>query len=262
MEEIQQEEKTNRRKTQRGNTKEKSRDKSLKQKTLRALEACEISGTGAMLTSMMSSDANRILIAEDHYVSRHLLERNLSNWGFSVVSAENGEAALRILDSDDAPPLAILDWMMPKLDGVEVCQRVRARRDRPYVYLLLLTAKSQKEEVAAGLEAGADDYVIKPFDPDELRARLKVGQRVVNLERTLAKKVEDLEKAASDVRKLKSLLPICMYCKSVRDDQDYWHQIDEYIHSEVGTDFTHGVCPKCMAKVQKQLDAQRGHVEG
>ncbi len=150
----------------------------------------------------MSADANRILIAEDHYVSRHLLERNLTNWGFSVVSAEDGEAAFRILDSDDAPPIAILDWMMPKVDGAEVCRRVRARKDRPYVYLLLLTAKSQKEEVAAGLEAGADDYVIKPFDPDELRARLKVGQRVVNLERTLAQKTADLEQALEEIRKL------------------------------------------------------------
>jgi len=206
----------------------------------------------------MSADPNQILIAEDHYVSRHLLERNLSNWGFSVVSAEDGEAALKILAADNAPPIAILDWMMPKLDGVEVCQRVRALKDRPYVYLLLLTAKSQKEEVAAGLEAGADDYVIKPFDPDELRARLKVGQRVVNLERTLARKITDLEQAIADVRKLKELLPICMYCKSVRDDKDYWHQIEEYIHSETGTDFTHGVCPKCLTKLQKKLDAKRG----
>jgi DNA-binding response OmpR family regulator len=205
----------------------------------------------------MSADPNRILIAEDHYVSRHLLERNLSNWGFSVVSAEDGEAACKILDSEDAPPIAILDWMMPKVDGVEVCRRVRARKDRPYVYLLLLTAKSQKEEVAAGLEAGADDYVIKPFDPDELRARLKVGQRVVDLERTLARKVKDLEQAVSDVRKLKELLPICMYCKSIRDDQDYWHQIEEYIHSETGVDFTHGVCPECMAKMQKQIAAKK-----
>ena len=209
----------------------------------------------------MTADPNKILIAEDHQVSRHLLERNLTNWGFNVVSAEDGEAALRILDSDDAPSIAVLDWIMPKLDGLEVCQRVRAVRNRPYVYLLLLTAKSQKEEVAAGLEAGADDYVIKPFDPDELRARLKVGQRVVNLERTLAAKVADLEQALTDVRKLKELLPICMYCKSIRDDKDYWHHIEEYIHSETGTDFTHGICPKCMAKMQKQLGEEIGQVE-
>ncbi|MEI6350901.1 MAG: response regulator transcription factor [Verrucomicrobiota bacterium] len=202
-------------------------------------------------------DTNRILIAEDHYVSRHLLERNLTNWGFNVITAEDGEAAINILDSDDAPPIAVLDWMMPKMDGVEVCERVRARKDRPYVYLLLLTAKSQKEEVAAGLEAGADDYVIKPFDPDELRARLKVGQRVVDLERTLARKVTDLEHALADVRNLKSLLPICMYCKSIRDDKDYWHRIEEYIHSETGTDFTHGICPNCLKKLEDHIDPRQ-----
>ena len=198
----------------------------------------------------MVPEANRVLVAEDHYVSRHLLERSLHNWGFTVVTAEDGEEALAILESDDAPSLAILDWMMPKMDGLEVCARVREHANRPYVYLVLLTAKSQKEEIAAGLQAGADDYVIKPFDPDELRARLTVGQRVVVLERVLARKGADLEAALADVKRLKSLLPICMYCKSVRDDQDYWHTIDEYIHQETGTDFSHGICPECMAKLQ------------
>lgn len=199
----------------------------------------------------MIPDTIRILIAEDHHVSRHLLERNLQNWGFEVITAEDGEAAAEILESPGAPSLAVLDWMMPKMDGVEVCQRVRGHAGRPYIYLIMLTAKSQKEEIAAGLEAGADDYVIKPFDPDELRARLKVGQRVVELERALDKRVRDLETALADVKKLKSLLPICMYCKSVRDDRDYWRQIEEYIHVETGTDFSHGICPHCMEKLTK-----------
>jgi len=199
----------------------------------------------------MNSNLNRVLVAEDHQVSRHLLERNLQNWGFEVVSAQDGKAAVEILEGPDAPALAILDWMMPQMDGVEVCRSVRQQSGKPYIYLLLLTAKSQKDEIAAGLDAGADDYVIKPFDPDELRARLKVGQRVVELERTLEKRVEDLEVALADVRKLKSLLPICMYCKSIRDDGDYWREIDEYIYRETGTDFSHGICPACMAKLAK-----------
>jgi phosphoserine phosphatase RsbU/P len=199
----------------------------------------------------MSSDSNRILIAEDHYVSRHLLERNLTNWGFEVIAAEDGEAAVKVLESEGAPPLAIVDWMMPKMDGLEVCKRVRSQMDRPYIYLVLLTAKSHKEEIATGLEAGADDYVIKPFDPDELRARLKVGQRVVELERQLARRVGELETALHEVKQLKRLLPICMYCKSIRDDKSYWHQIEEYIHSETGADFSHSICPQCMEKIQK-----------
>ena len=199
----------------------------------------------------MSSAINRILVAEDHQVSRHLLERNLQNWGFEVVTAQDGKAAAEILEGPDSPSLAVLDWMMPRMDGLEVCKRVRQNRTGPYIYLLMLTAKSQKDEIATGLEAGADDYVIKPFDPDELRARLKVGQRVVELERTLEKRVQDLETALNDVKKLKSLLPICMYCKSVRDDGDYWRQIDEYIFRETGTDFSHGICPACAEKLQK-----------
>jgi DNA-binding response OmpR family regulator len=191
----------------------------------------------------------RILIAEDHSVSRHLLERNLNNWGFEVVAAEDGAQAVAILEGDDAPAIAILDWMMPKLDGLEACRRIRSLSGRPYIYLILLTAKGQKEDIAAGLDSGADDYVIKPFDPEELKARLKVGQRVVSLERTLARQVNDLQEALDNVNKLKELLPICMYCKSIRDDQDYWHQIDEYIHKAVGTDFSHGICPACIEKL-------------
>jgi len=202
----------------------------------------------------MKPAPTRILVAEDHHVSRHLLERNLTNWGFEVVTVEDGEAAVKLLEGEDAPPIALIDWMMPKLDGAQVCARIRKQTGKPYIYLILLTAKSQKEDVATGLDAGADDYVIKPFDADELRARLNVGERVVGLERTLAKKVADLQSALDDVKKLKGLLPICMYCKSIRDDKDYWHQIEAYIHSETGTDFSHGICPKCMAKVQAELD--------
>lgn len=194
----------------------------------------------------MTLHSSRILVAEDHDVSRHLLERNLTNWGFDVVTAENGEQAATILLGENAPPLALLDWMMPQMDGLEVCSAVRNRPNQPYIYLILLTAKSQKDEIASGLDAGADDYVIKPFDPDELRARLKVGQRVVDLERTLAKRVGDLQKAMSEVQKLERLLPICMYCKRIRDSRDYWHKIEEYLHEKTGTDFSHGICPICM----------------
>lgn len=196
----------------------------------------------------MSPNSNRVLIAEDHHVSLHLLKRNLSRWGFQVSAAEDGATALHLLESPNAPSLAIIDWMMPQLDGLEVCRRVRAMSGRPYIYLVVLTAKSHKEEIAAGLDAGADDYVIKPFDPDELHARLKVGQRVVELERQLGHRVSELETALANVKRLKRLLPICMYCKSIRDDQDYWHEIGEYIHSQTGTDFSHGICPDCLEK--------------
>lgn len=225
-----------------------------KRKTKSGRDPCAHARPG-FRNGYVPSSLNRILIAEDHYVSRHLLDRNLGNWGFEVTAAEDGQAALEILLGDDPPAIAVLDWMMPKMDGVEVCIRVRAAENRPYVYLLLLTAKSQKEEIALGLDAGADDYVIKPFDPDELRARLKVGQRVVNLERHLAKQVRDLEGALSEVNRLRDLLPICMYCKSIRDDNQYWHSIEEYFHAETGADFSHGICPVCMEKLTQEITA-------
>jgi DNA-binding response OmpR family regulator len=115
----------------------------------------------------------RILIAEDDPVSRRLLEVFLVKWGFEVVVATNGTDALALLERMDAPRLAVLDWMMPGLEGVQVCQKLRATTDRPYVYVLLLTARAQKEDLLHGLECGADDYLTKPFDPDELLKKIQ-----------------------------------------------------------------------------------------
>jgi len=193
----------------------------------------------------MDTKGPKLLVAEDHDISRHLLQRHLINWGFDVVTANDGEQALNILTSDNAPTVALIDWMMPGMDGLEVCRQVR-NRSSDYIYLIILTAKTDKKEMSLGFESGVDDYVIKPFDQDELRARVNVGMRVVDLERGLKNKVLDLESMLSQVKQLKSLLPICTHCKSIRDDKDYWRQIEEYIHAEVGSDFSHGICPDCF----------------
>jgi len=195
----------------------------------------------------------KILIAEDDYVSRRLLNRNLENWGHEVVSTENGSAAWNVLQGSEPPNMAVLDWMMPEMDGVEVCRLVRQNTDAAYTYIILLTAKGSAEDISTGLDAGADDYVTKPFDPAELRSRLRVGERVLELEKNLQTKVTALQEALHQVRTLKELLPICMYCKRVRDDSDYWHQIESYIHSHTGTDFTHGICPDCFQRMSDQL---------
>jgi two-component system cell cycle response regulator len=134
----------------------------------------------------------RILIAEDDPVSRRMLQAFLTKWGYSVIAVSDGIEAARILEAEDAPTLAVLDWMMPGLEGPQVCRRVREHSDRPYTYILLLTARSQKGDLLRGLESGADDYFTKPFDAQELRARLHVGQRILDLQDGLIAAREEL----------------------------------------------------------------------
>lgn len=134
----------------------------------------------------------KILIAEDEFVSRKLLETTLRKTGYEVQVACDGTAAWELLQADDPPQLAILDWMMPGMDGLEICQRVRNRANQSYIYILLLTAKSDKRDIIAGLEAGADDYLTKPFDAYELRARLNVGRRILELQQQYIAVCEEL----------------------------------------------------------------------
>jgi diguanylate cyclase (GGDEF)-like protein len=141
----------------------------------------------------------KILVAEDDPVSRRLLEVTLSKWGYEVVTCTDGQAAWEALKAPDAPQLAILDWMMPLLDGLQVCRNVRNPAERPaepYVYIILLTAKSQKTDMVTGLEAGADDYLTKPFDAQELRMRLRAGWRILDLLDELVRAREILREQA------------------------------------------------------------------
>jgi two-component system, cell cycle response regulator len=134
----------------------------------------------------------KILIAEDDPVSRRLLEVFLTRWGYQVEVATSGTQALELLEQADAPRLAVLDWMMPGLEGVQVCRKIRERKDRPYTYILLLSARGQKEDMLVGLGSGADDYLTKPFDAQELRARLHVGRRILQLQDGLMAAGEEL----------------------------------------------------------------------
>lgn len=193
----------------------------------------------------------RILIAEDDDVSRKVLQLTLTAAAHEVVATKNGAEALSVLENENAPPLAILDWMMPDLDGLEVCRRVRRAPSQTPVYIILLTAKTEKTDIVAGLEAGANDYITKPFDRQELRARVKVGETVVNLQQTLAARVGELEIALGKVKQLQGILPICSYCKHVRDDRNYWQQVDTYISEHTDTQFSHGICPDCYESIVK-----------
>jgi sigma-B regulation protein RsbU (phosphoserine phosphatase) len=193
----------------------------------------------------------RVLIAEDDAVSRRLLEATLAKWGYEVVVTTDGLQALEVLSQPDAPSLAILDWMMPGLDGAQVCVKARELAGERLLYMILLTAKGRKEDIVEGLTAGADDYVVKPFDRSELKARINAGERILRLQAELASRVKELELALTNVKLLQGLLPICCYCKKIRDDKNYWQQVDTYVADHSEAQFTHGICPDCRDKIVK-----------
>ena len=205
----------------------------------------------------------RILIAEDEAVSRRVLEATLKKWGHEVVVTCDGAEAWDTLSREDAPLLVILDVLMPCVGGIEVCRRVRETARAVSPYLILLTAESGKENVVLGLEAGANDYVAKPFDPEELRARVNVGLQMLELQKRLAQRVAELEEALSQVKQLQGLLPICSYCKSIRDDGNYWQRVESYIGNHSDVQFSHSICPDCYDQVvQPQIEEMRRKLEG
>jgi two-component system, cell cycle response regulator len=147
----------------------------------------------------------KVLIADDSAQSRLLLQRSLRRWGYDVVTAENGAQALEILAKTDAPAMAILDWFMPEMTGPEVCKHIRETHREPYTYILLLTANGSKDATVEGLEAGADDYIVKPFEENELRVRLRAGKRIIDLQLDLLRAREELRERAN--KDLLTMLP-------------------------------------------------------
>lgn len=190
----------------------------------------------------------KVLIAEDDPTTRELVRRLIAAAGSEVVIASNGEEALELARREQ-PDIVLTDWMMPGLNGVELCQQLRsAAPGQPYVYVILLTVRDEKEDISRALDEGADDYIVKPFDAKELMARVRAGERIVRLETMLRHRNEELEESLQTIRQLKSLLPICVFCKRIRTDENYWQQIEAYIHQQTGTDFSHGICPECFEK--------------
>ncbi len=220
--------------------------------------AASISGSVPVPRRRVVSAPARILIAEDDPVSRTVLDRTLKQWGYDVTVTKDGEEAWTVLKREDAPRLAVIDWMMPGFEGPEVCRRVRAMARPVPTYIILLTAKGGSDDIVTGLESGADDYLAKPFDRQELRARVRVGERVVSLHQGLADRVQELETALTQVKQLKGLLPICAYCKSVRDDKNYWQRVETYIAANSDARFSHGICPDCWKGVVEPEFAAQG----
>jgi phosphoserine phosphatase RsbU/P len=194
----------------------------------------------------------KVLVADDSVALRGSLEAMLVSWGYEVVTAGDGIAAWEQFRQMEPPRVSILDWMMPGLDGVELCRRVRSHAGLESTYIILLTARMDQEDIITGLEGGADDYLTKPVNREELRARVNTGRRIAELQQSLTDRVRDLEAALSNVRQLQGLLPICTYCKKIRDDQNYWQQVERYIGSHAGVQFSHGICPECYDQLWRQ----------
>ena len=173
----------------------------------------------------------------------------LKKWGFDPVVTEDGKAAWEAMQQPDAPKLIILDWNMPELDGLEVCRRIRQREVTEPPYIIILTSKGEKADIVTGLGVGANDYVAKPYDHEELLARIEVGRRMVELQAALADRMRELQTALEKIKTLSGLIPICCNCKGIRDDKGYWNCIEKYILEHTDAELTHGICPDCMKKL-------------
>jgi phosphoserine phosphatase RsbU/P len=197
----------------------------------------------------------KILVAEDDEDSSQVLTTNLTHWGHEVVVTADGLEAWNILQQEDAPRMAILDWMMPGIEGTEVCRRLRRLETPMPAYVILLTARSGIDEVINGLQSGADDYLTKPYHSEELRLRVQAGVRMIELQEKLADRVSELQTALDQMKRLQGILPICGYCKKIRNDSDYWQNVESYISSHSEAEFSHSICPPCFeTKVKPELD--------
>ena len=192
-----------------------------------------------------------VLVADDLDVNRKLLRSILTPEGYEVVEAGNGREALTILREARQPMVGLIDWEMPQLEGVEVCRETRAANAETPLFLILVTVRDTKKDVVTGLQAGANDYITKPFDRTELVARVKIGAQMVELQQTLTHRVEELKEALLNVKQLSGLLPICSYCKKIRDDQNYWTQVESYVGRHSEARFSHSICPTCYEDIVK-----------
>jgi DNA-binding response OmpR family regulator len=191
----------------------------------------------------------RVLTADDDPVTLRLLSTLLGDWGYDVLYRSNGREAYDCWAVDPSVRLAILDWMMPPPDGPELCRMIRAgEKHRGMTYLILLTGRGRSEDVVQGLDAGANDFITKPFDHEELRSRVSIGRRMVELQSQLAARVRELEQALQEIKTLQGLLPICMHCHKIRDSRSDWTRLEEYVSAHSGAKFSHGICPDCLKK--------------
>jgi len=177
----------------------------------------------------------KILAVEDDKMALMMMRQALVRLGHEVIEARDGREAWAKLQREPVR-VVVSDWEMPEADGLELCRRIRARRKADYAYFILVTARDASEENQQNaMDAGVDDFLTKPLDVFELRMRLRTAERILRY--------------TTQVRQLEELLPICSYCKKIRDDQNYWQQMEGYINERTGSEFSHSICPDCYQRV-------------
>ena len=186
----------------------------------------------------------KILVAEDDPVSVKILQLTLEHYGHEVITTASGQEAWEAFDREPVRTI-VSDWMMPGMSGLELCKKVRQRPKTDYTYFILLTANTTgRENLREAMDAGIDDFLPKPLDREVIMMRLRVAERILEF--------------STQIRQLKELLPICMYCKRIRDDSDYWQQVESYIHTHTGSNFSHGICPDCFQKEMHVYPKKKG----
>ena len=195
----------------------------------------------------------KILVADDSRNSCLFLEHGLKALDYVVDVVYDGNRAWDVLKAARESMLAVVDWIMPGIDGVELCRRVRALTTNPPIYLIMLTAHTNSQDIVTGLDAGADDFITKPFAISELKARVRVGDRILALQNTLTYRVKKLETALVEIKQLQGIFPICMYCKKIRDDKNYWQQVEDYITTHTDAQLSHRICPDCSNQAMKKI---------
>lgn len=190
------------------------------------------------------SSPYKVHIVEDDKTTRRLLENVTSMLGYDVRSYENGQQAWDAF-TIERPQIVVSDWMLPEMDGLELCRKLRESMKESYTYFVLISAqKRSRPNLEAAINAGVDDFLKKPIGSDEIWNRMRVAERILNFNQ--------------QVRRLESLIPICCYCKKVRNDGDLWEQIEQYVNERTGADFTHSICPSCMdTHVRPQMESYK-----
>jgi len=195
----------------------------------------------------------RILMADDDATLRYGLGMQLERWGYEATICADGAQARAALHTGPPPLVAILDRMMPGVDGMTLCREIRQTPALGTTYVILLTAHDSREDIVHGLDSGADEYMTKPFDWEMLRARIAIGARIATLQQSLAQRVAELQDALASVKTLSGLLPICSYCKKIRDDSDYWQHLESYLSDHSHAEFSHGICPDCLVRARREF---------